>query len=125
MAEASAPDWQPQEAHLQLLQALVRAHQDPVHPDIRTKGIEERDLAFEAGLLTPVEVEMTVYATQKRGRVLRLLREMGEQGWVEMKPVPPYGAYHIFLKDAGVTVLRERLRPWWSKLWERLRAKER
>lgn len=121
--EGGTPGVELSEEQIRVLSALVRAYQDSIHPDIRAQGIDERDLAFEAGLLSPHEVEMTIYATQKRGRILRLLREMGAQGWVETEVVPPQGAYHVFLLDAGVQVLRESLRPWWSRLWDRLRSR--
>ena len=85
-----------------MLYVLVRAYQDPVRPKIRVEGMDERDMAYEAGLLTPVEMETSVYGTQKRGRVLRLLRKMVERSWVDMEAVPPQGAYRIFLKQDGV-----------------------
>ena len=85
-----------------MLYVLVRAYQDPIRPKIRVDGMDERDLAYEAGLLTPVEMETSVYGTQKRGRVLSLVRKMVERGWVDMEPTPPQGAYHLFLKQEGV-----------------------
>ena len=91
-----------------MLYVLVRAYQDPVRPKIRVEGMDERDMAYEAGLLTPVEMETSVYGTQKRGRVLRLVRMMVERSWVDMKATPPQGAYHIFLKQDGVNHAAER-----------------
>ena len=85
-----------------MLYVLVRAYQDPIRPKIRFEGMDERDLAYEAGMLTPVEMETAVYGTQKRGRVLGLVRRMVERSWVDMEPAPPQGAYHIFLKQEGV-----------------------
>ncbi len=91
-----------------MLFALVRGYQDPVRPKIRTEGMDERDLAFEAGLLNPMEMETSLYGTQKRGRVLGLLREMVKRSWVEMQPMPPQGAYHVYLTEAGAQYAVER-----------------
>ena len=111
-----------------MLYVLVRAYQDPIRPKIRFEGMDERDLAYEAGMLTPVEMETTVYGTQKRGRVLSLVRRMVELSWVDMEPTPPQGAYHILLKQEGVDYaaahgqlfldrflgwLRSVIRSWW------------
>jgi hypothetical protein len=91
-----------------MLFALVRGYQDPVRPKIRTEGMDERDLAFEAGLLNPMEMETSLYGTQKRGRVLGLLREMVKRSWVEMQPMPPQGAFHVYLKEEGAKYAMER-----------------
>jgi hypothetical protein len=91
-----------EEAMESMLYVLLRAYRDPIRPKIRVEGMDERDLAYEAGLLTPVEMETSVYGTQKRGRVLRLVRKMVERSWIDMEPTPPQGAYHIFLKQEGV-----------------------
>lgn len=120
--EEHATPVQAREEHLQMLIALVRAYQDNFRPHVPTTGLDERDMAFEAGLLTPMETELTVYATRKRGRVLSLLREMESWGWVAMEPVPPQGAYHVFLEGDGIAVAQEHLRPWWSKLLDRFRS---
>lgn len=103
--------------------ALARAYQDPIRPWVREQGLEERDLAFEAGLLAPWEVEMPTYATQKRGRIVRLLREMERRGWVDLEARPPYGAYYVRLRPDATAVLARarpgllgRLRRWWRRL---------
>lgn len=106
-----------------MLWALARAHNDSSRPTIRTLGIDERDLAFESGILSPAEVETTTYATQKRGRILRLLREMQGREWVRFEAVPPHGAYHVFLLPAGAEKANRLVRSWWSKLWEQVRDK--
>jgi len=111
-----------QEEHLRMLVALVRAYQDGFRPNVQSTGLDERDVAYEAGMLTPKEVELTVYATQKRGRVLRLLREMESWGWVGLQVAPPQGAYSVFLYTEGLEVAREHLRPWWSRVVRRFRS---
>lgn len=99
-----------------ILLALARASNDRVRPHVAAEGLEERDLAFESGLLSPPEVEMSVYATRKRNRVLGLLKEMSERGWIRMQTKPPSGAYYVYLQDAGIELLRERTRPTWHRL---------
>ena len=99
-----------------ILFALARASTDRVRPHVTEEGLEERDLAFEAGLLSPPEFEISVYATRKRNRVLGLLREMSERGWIRMQIKPPSGAYYVYLQDAGIELLRERTRSIWHRL---------
>ena len=114
----SAEEKKREETLFAVLLALTRAVHDPIRPKVREEGLEERDLAFEAHLLTPAEVEMSVYATQKRNRVLRLLREMRDRGWIEMEPKPPTGAYYVSLKANGLLHVQERMRTPWSRLWD-------
>ena len=121
----SAEEKKREETLFAVLLALTRAFHDPIRPKVREEGLEERDLAFEARLLAPAEVEMSVYATQKRNRVLRLLRDMRDRGWIEMEPKPPSGAYHVYLKSAGLLYVQERLRPPWSRLWDQVRSRLR
>ena len=106
-----------------MLLALVRAYRDPLRPHIRQQGLDERDLAFEADLLIPAEVELPVYASQKRGAILRVLREMKARGWVDLRPTPPIGAYSVVLQAPGEAQAFRLLQPWWSKVWERLRGR--
>ena len=122
---ASAEEKKREETLFVVLLALTRAVHDPIRPQVREEGLEERDLAFEARLLTPAEVEMSVYATQKRNRVLRLLRDMRDRGWIEMEPKPPTGAYHVYLKSTGLLYVQERLRPPWIRLWDLVRSRLR
>ena len=106
-----------------MLLILARAYHDPIRPKIRTDGMDERDLAFESGLLEPAEVELAIYGTQKRGRVLRLIREMENRGWVENRVMPPQGAYHVVLKPSGVERVRESQRhSGIPGLWDRLKT---
>ncbi|MSP78824.1 MAG: hypothetical protein EXR67_04645 [Dehalococcoidia bacterium] len=105
----------------EMLEALVRAHYDRRRPAILERGIEERDLAFEAGMLVPLDMEMTIYATQRRNRILRLLREMEQRGWCSMETRPPMGAYFIKVLPAGEAHLAEKIKsrpqPWWQRLF--------
>lgn len=108
-----------------MLFALVRAYGDSSRPKVREQGLEERDLAFEADLLSPADMELTVYATQKRGRVLSLMRQLQARGWAKMEVMPPRGAYHIFLLPKGVEHAHQVARPWWRKALERWGEREK
>lgn len=100
---------------VEALVTLVRAHNDARRPAIREKGIGERDLAFEAGMLEPPDMEMTMYATQRRSRVLRVMREMQTRGWCHMDVLPPIGAYFIKLTPEGEQAVAQSADP--SKSW--------
>ena len=106
-----------------MLVALTRAFNDVSRPNVRAKGIEERDLAFEAGLLEPFEVEMKIYSTQKRNRILKNLRMLEGQGWVELHPTPPTGAYHVFLNTNGEQYVLRLMRPFWQQQLDRIKAR--
>lgn len=104
-----------------MLLALFRAYHDRVHPEVHTQGLEERDLGYEANLLTPPEVELPLYATQKRRRILRGIRRMVERGWATVEARPPHGTYYVCLTAEGERFARQLARPWWRRVWERLR----
>ena len=99
-----------------ILFALARASTDPSRPHVIQDGLEERDLAFEAGLLSPAEVELSVYATRKRTRVLSLLKEMSGRDWIQMQVRPPSGAYYVYLQDEGIRLIRQKSRPPWYRV---------
>jgi DNA-binding PadR family transcriptional regulator len=124
MEKTSKEAKQREEVLVSMLLALARAHQDPRRLHIRTQGMDERDLAYEADLLSPMEMETTIYASQKRGRVLGLLRELEKHGWVKTQAVPPLGAHHVFLTPHGeelvARIQRSRLGELWKWLTSRL-----
>ncbi len=106
-----------------VLLALVRACRDHLRPAIREQGIDERDLAYESALLqTPAEVEPTVYGSQKRNMVLRVLRKMQQDGLISMQ-MGPNGAYRVLPTPKGEEYADSLTRPWYAKLWERLRGR--
>ncbi|GBD11111.1 hypothetical protein HRbin23_00762 [bacterium HR23] len=106
-----------------ILFALLRAQHDPSRPDVQEHGLDERDLAFEADLIIPAEMEMAVYATQKRGHILSLLRTMKSRGLVEYTPTPPTGVYRVRLTPQGKEVALHILRPWWARLRDAFRRR--
>ncbi len=108
-----------EQALVDMLLALVRAYGDSARPQVRANGLEERDVGFESNLLTPPETELTVYATQKRGRVLSLMRQMQSRGWARMEVMPPRGAYYLFLLPKGVEYAARITRPWWRRALDR------
>ena len=106
-----------------VLFALARAHRDSLHPTIREEGIDERDLAYEAGLLQPAEMESSIYGTQKRSRILRLLRQMQTRELITMEMAPP-GVYRIHPTEAGARYAEFLMRPWYIKLLDRLQGRK-
>lgn len=105
---------------IKMLLALAFAFNDPLRPQIRIEGHEERDIAYEAGFLSPKDVEMSVYSTQKRGRILSLLRIMKENQWVDFVPKPPIGAYYVSLTPVGYRKAVQYSTPWWKTIAKRI-----
>ena len=108
-----------EDAAQEMLVALARAHNDPRRPIVREKGIEERDLAFEAGFIEPPDMELTIYGTQRRNRILRLIREMQTRGWCQAEQLPPTGAYYVRLLPAGQEAAVQKTqtsRSWWQRM---------
>ena len=101
-----------------LLLALGNAYLDGFRKNIDTDGLDERDLAFEAGLIEPSEMELSTYATQKRGRILQLLSEIAERGWITMYEKPPVGAFRVFISQEGITKFNELNLAWWKKFFK-------
>ena len=97
-----------------MLHALAGAYRDPSRYDVKANGIEERDLAYEAGLLTPPEVENPLYGTQKRGLVLRLIRDMESFGWVVLTSPSPRGAHFVSLTRYGEELTKANSQTIWS-----------
>ncbi len=102
-----------------LLLALGNAFSDGFRRNIDMEGLDERDLAFEAGLIEPSEMELSTYATQKRGRIIKLLSEIQERGWITMYEKPPVGAYRVFISQEGITKFNELNLAWWKKFFKR------
>ena len=109
-----------EDAAQEMLAALICAHNDPRRPAIRERGIEERDLAFEAGFIEPPDMELTIYGTQRRNRILLVLREMQTHGWCAMEPLPPTGAYYVRLLPAGQEAAVQKTqvsKSWWQRMF--------
>ena len=104
-----------------VMRALIRACRDHLRPSIREAGIDERDLAFEAGLLTPAEVDSAIYGPQKRNAILRLFRRLQGEGLISMH-MAPNGVYQVLPTPKGEQFVEQLARPWYSKMWDRLRG---
>ena len=106
-----------------VLLALIRACRDDLRPAIRREGIDERDLAFEASLVQrPADLELSIYGTQMRNTVLRVLRGMQREGLITME-LGPRGAYRVLPTSQGEKEAELLMRPWHRKLWDRLRRR--
>jgi hypothetical protein len=106
-----------------VMRALIRAYQDQIRPSIRHNGIDERDLAFEADLLTPSEMESIIYGPRKRNAVLQLFREMEREGLISMN-MGINGVYRILPTSEGEQFVAQLPQPWYRKMWNRLRNLE-
>lgn len=100
--------------------ALIRACQDQIRPSIRHTGIDERDLAFEADLLTPPEMESIIYGPRKRNGVLKLFRAIEREGLIIMN-MEGNGVYRILPTSEGEKFVAQLPQPWYRKLWARVR----
>ncbi len=101
-----------------ILKALAKAVRDPRRSDLRTEGIEERDLAFEAGLLLPMDTELPRYANVKRGAIVRILEQMEKQGLIQFKDAVPGRLYKVLPTAEGESIAERLLRPWHQKLMD-------
>ena len=104
-----------------MLHALAAVYRDPSGSNLVTNGVEERDLAYRAGLLTPPEVENPLYGTQKRGLVLKLIRDMESFGWATVNSPSTRGAYFVFLTKYGEQLANAGSQSIWSWLLTRSR----
>ena len=101
-----------------ILKALFRAVRDPRRSNLRTEGIEERDLALEAGILLPMEMELPKYANVKRGAIVRILELMEKQGLIQFKDPVPGTLYKVLPTAEGESIAERLLRPWRQKLMD-------
>ena len=62
-------------------------------------------------------MELSVYASQKRGRIIQLLSEISDKGWITIYEKPPIGAYRVFISDDGVRKFNEYNLAWWKKIF--------
>ena len=91
-----------------------------MRPSIRHTGIDERDLAFEADLLTPSEMESIIYGPRKRNAVLQLFRVIEREGFIVMN-MGINGVYRILPTSEGEKFVAQLPQPWYRNLWARLR----
>jgi len=100
-----------------LLIALINAFGNPKRKNLQDDGLEERDLAFEAGLLSPMEMELTKYATTKRGKIVYILEKLETQGLIRFHVKTPGILYKIFPTDQGQTIGQKLMEPWYMKIF--------
>ena len=104
-----------------LLVALVRACKDPRRKYIQEEGMEERDLAYESGMIRmPFDLDMPFYATVKRGRIVQHLNEMNELGLIEFQEPHQGGFLRVLPTKNGEIEAKQIMRPWFLKLLDRL-----
>lgn len=108
-----------------ILKALVRAFRDPKRQSLKSEGMDERDLAFEADLIIPIDMEMPRYAQVKRGAIKRALDQMRSQGLIEFKDYRPGTLYRIIPTPLGESLGETLSRPWYRRLRDRLTRRAR
>ncbi len=99
-----------------ILKALRRAFQDPKRQHLRSEGMDERDLAFEADLIIPSDMELPRYASIKRGPIIRILEQMENQGLIEFNDPRPGTLYRVLPTRKGEELAESLSRPWYKGL---------
>ena len=100
-----------------LLIALVKAFKNPTRTAIREEGLDERDLAFEADLLSPMDMELVKYASTKRRSIVNILEQLEIQGLIRFKDKSPGILYKIFPTENGMTIGEKLMRPWFMNIF--------
>ena len=99
-----------------LLIALVKAFKNPKRKSLWDNGLEERDLAFEASLLSPMDMELARYATTKRRTIVNILEQLEIQCLIHFEDKDPGKLYKIFPTQDGFSVGEKLMRPWFIKI---------
>lgn len=102
-----------------ILVALVGAFRNPRRVDLQENGMDERDLAFEANLLDPPDVETARYIGHRRRGVLRTYRHMEGIGLLRL--VDHKGIFSVFPTETAGIHYEYLLKPFWEKWLLRLR----
>lgn len=105
-----------------IIVALVDAFRNPRRIDIHTNGLDERDLAFEAHLLDPPDVETARYVGHRRRGVLRTYRHMEGIGLLRL--VDRKGINSVFPTEIANLYYDHFTQPFWRRLLSRLRRTE-
>lgn len=93
--------------------ALVKAFQDPRRLDLLERGLDERDLAYEATLLDPPDVETTRYVGHRRRGILRTYRYMESVGLLDL--VDRKGVYGVSPTDIALAYYEYFTLPFWRR----------
>ena len=100
--------------------ALVKALRDPRRPELIERGLDERDLAYEAHLLDPPDVETARYVGHRRRGILRTYRHMESIGLLDL--VDRSGVYSVRPTQISRTYYEYFTLPFWKKWLLRIRG---
>jgi len=103
-----------------LIVALVKAFRDPRRLELIERGLDERDLAYEAHLLDPPDVETTRYVGHRRHGVLRTYRYMESVGLLDL--VDRNGVYNVRPTEISIAYYEYFTLPFWRKWLLRIRG---
>jgi hypothetical protein len=103
-----------------LLLCVVRSTNDPRRAELKTEGMDERDLAVEAGFLTPAAVDDDAYTPTVRRPILAALQVLEQRGWIEVVSGDRWHIMRVRPTAAGESYAMELQRPWYRKLRDRL-----
>ena len=102
-----------------LIVALVGAFRDPRRKSLIETGIDERDLAFEADLLEPPDVETARYVGHRRRGVVRTYKHMESIGLLRL--VDRSGVFSVMPTETSVLYYDYFTKPFWKKWVLRVR----
>jgi len=101
-----------------MLVALVKGYQDPGRREVRAHGMDERDLAVEANILIPADIDMPNYDLRRHRAVVQAIQQMENRGWVHVgnKPRDIFGFWSgIKPTPKGERLASLLMRPWYQK----------
>ena len=102
-----------------MLIALVRGYRDPGRREVRVEGMDERDLAVEANILIPADIDIPNYDLRRHKAVVQAIQQMESKGWVHVgnKPRDIFGFWSgIKPTPKGVYIALLLMRPWYQKV---------
>ena len=102
-----------------LIVALVGAFRDPRRKSLMETGIDERDLAYEADLLEPADVETARYVGHRRRGVVRTYKHMESIGLLKL--VDRSGVFSVMPTETSMRYYDYFTKPFWKKWVLRVR----
>lgn len=103
-----------------LLLCVVRSTNDPRRTELKSEGMDERDLAVEAGFLTPAAVDDDAYTPTVRRPILAALQVLEQRGWIEIVSGDRWHIMRVRPTPVGESYAMDLQRPWYQKLRDRL-----